>query len=29
VLAMQLEYDDERLAEWREKMHNINANDKT
>jgi len=26
VLAMQLEYDDERLAEWREKMHIINAN---
>ena len=28
VLAMQLEYDDERLAEWREKRQIINANGK-
>jgi hypothetical protein len=28
VLALQLEYDDERLAEWREKRQIINANGK-
>ena len=28
VLALQLEYDDERLAEWRENMQTINAKGK-